>query len=501
MTLATAPTLRCDGRPVACRSVPAPDRARRPARASRSPARRRGRRPGPVPGRRRRGRDRQVALPRRHRAARRRARLPCRRGMVAPQDHDVPAASILDMARTMLRSGLRGARAASSSTCATRPSRPSTSASTAARDGHRRADPGRVAGHDDALFEDLQWADDLSLEIIGELARRSAIDRSCSSAATDRRGPARDEPPRLAIPAADPADRRRGPAGPLTAAETALVTTLILDTGLPAPREVVDAVYERTDGIPLHIEELLGALSAEARANGHAIREARCRTRSRTRCWRGCATGRPMRRRSPAPGAVIGRCFCPSAGRHHGCAARGARRRRSRSSWTTSSSIRPGPVACTTSGTSSCATRSIAACRSRDRRRYHARAGEFGARLEGQSEIHASLPLRARRTPTPGVRGGPGRCARGARAVGPPGSVRAVPPGRRQHARTTSEPRSAPRSSRPTARRPKPSRRTRSPSALARAAADAYRAAGKPAMAILGHVRRLLRVAARRVDR
>ena len=35
------------------------------------------------------------------------------------------------------------------------------------------------------------------------------------------------------------------------------------------------AVYERTDGIPLHIEELLGALSDDARANGLAIREAR----------------------------------------------------------------------------------------------------------------------------------------------------------------------------------------------------------------------------------
>ena len=71
-----------------------------------------------------------------------------------------------------------------------------------------------------------------------------------------------------------PADRRGGPAGPLSRTETALVTTLILDTGFPAPREVADAVYERTDGIPLHIEELLGALSADARANGLAIREA-----------------------------------------------------------------------------------------------------------------------------------------------------------------------------------------------------------------------------------
>ena len=60
---------------------------------------------------------------------------------------------------------------------------------------------------------------------------------------------------------------------PLTRDETALATSLILDTGLPASREVAAAVFERTDGIPLHIEELLGALSAEARADGSAIRD------------------------------------------------------------------------------------------------------------------------------------------------------------------------------------------------------------------------------------
>src|SRR5207342_3919432 len=54
---------------------------------------------------------------------------------------------------------------------------------------------------------------------------------------------------------------------PLDATETALVTTLILDTGLPAPRDVAAAVYARTDGIPLYIEELLGAIGADARAN------------------------------------------------------------------------------------------------------------------------------------------------------------------------------------------------------------------------------------------
>ena len=61
---------------------------------------------------------------------------------------------------------------------------------------------------------------------------------------------------------------------PLTYDETALVTTLILGTGLPAPREVVGAVFARTDGIPLHIEELLAALGDAERSDGRAIRDA-----------------------------------------------------------------------------------------------------------------------------------------------------------------------------------------------------------------------------------
>ena len=52
------------------------------------------------------------------------------------------------------------------------------------------------------------------------------------------------------------------------------MTTLILATGLPAPREVVNAVYERTDGIPLHVEELLAALDDRSRLDGRAIRDA-----------------------------------------------------------------------------------------------------------------------------------------------------------------------------------------------------------------------------------
>ena len=52
------------------------------------------------------------------------------------------------------------------------------------------------------------------------------------------------------------------------------MTTLILNTGLPASRDVVTAVFDRTDGIPLHIEELLGALGDGTQIDGKAIRDA-----------------------------------------------------------------------------------------------------------------------------------------------------------------------------------------------------------------------------------
>ena len=98
---------------------------------------------------------------------------------------------------------------------------------------------------------------------------------------------------------------------PLDAGETALVTTLILDTGLPAPRDVAAAVYERTDGIPLHIEELLGALSAEARVDGTAIREAGVPDTIEDAVLVRLAHLSPEAQATARAGAVIGRCFVP----------------------------------------------------------------------------------------------------------------------------------------------------------------------------------------------
>ena len=241
------------------------------------------------------------------------------------------------------------------------------------------------------LFEDLQWADDLSLEIIAELARRSR-DRTvmlCGGYRTDEALNINLRDWRARLLTQRIAEEVR--LTPLSRTETALVTTLILDTGLPAPREVVEAVYERTDGIPLHIEELLGALSADARANGLAIREATVPDTIEDAVLSRLRHRSPEAQQVAQAGAIIGRCFVPEvlAGimdippealdaplqeliDNYVLEPPGSRGLYDfRHQLLRDAIYRSVPVG--------------------ERRRYHARAGEFGAQLEGHSEIHSSL--------------------------------------------------------------------------------------------------------------
>src|SRR5664280_872376 len=233
-------------------------------------------------------------------------------GALAPQDRDVPAASILDLARSMTRLEPFAAlgRELLDLCDATR---------AAEHVEHRRLVMGLVErillslpGPTLLAFEDLQWADDLSLEVIGELARQSR-DRPLlltGDYRTEDVAPGaslRDWRARLITQRM--AEELR--LAPLTETETALVTTLILDTGLPAPREVAAAVFERTDGIPLHIEELLGALGAEARADGRAIREASVPDTIEGAVIARMAQRSPEAQAAARAGAVIGRCFVP----------------------------------------------------------------------------------------------------------------------------------------------------------------------------------------------
>jgi DNA-binding CsgD family transcriptional regulator len=113
------------------------------------------------------------------------------------------------------------------------------------------------------ILEDLHWADQLSLDVLGHLASRLAT-RSVLVAAAYRSDelypnlPLRDLRARLLAQrlAEEIALPRLAPA------QTAAMTSAVL--GRPAPAQVVTAIHERSDGIPLHVEELLAAIDQDA---------------------------------------------------------------------------------------------------------------------------------------------------------------------------------------------------------------------------------------------
>jgi DNA-binding CsgD family transcriptional regulator/tetratricopeptide (TPR) repeat protein len=116
-----------------------------------------------------------------------------------------------------------------------------------------------IAGRPVAIsLEDLHWADDLSLEVVAGLARRlptlpMLVVATMRSDELYPRVPMREWRSRLV--SGRLADEAR--LGRLSEADTATMATLILGTGLPAPRDLVDSLLARSDGIPLHVEELL----------------------------------------------------------------------------------------------------------------------------------------------------------------------------------------------------------------------------------------------------
>jgi DNA-binding CsgD family transcriptional regulator len=233
-------------------------------------------------------------------------------GSVAPQDRQVPLASIREMA-----TGMRGNKAFGS-----------LSEDLLAIDGRHdgdalgarrlivRSTADRILEAIDRptmlIFDDLHWTDELSLEVIGELARHieerplllvggyrpdefpvDTIHREWRSRLLSQR---HAEEVRLR---------------PLTLAETAVATTLILGSELPAPRDVVAAIHERTNGIPLHIEELIAALDDEARQDGRLIHEAQVPDTIGDAVLARLARLSDDARLVARAGAVVGRCFSP----------------------------------------------------------------------------------------------------------------------------------------------------------------------------------------------
>jgi DNA-binding CsgD family transcriptional regulator len=113
------------------------------------------------------------------------------------------------------------------------------------------------------ILEDLHWADELSLDVLGHLASRLAATSLLVAAAfrSDElyaRVPMRDLRARLL--AQRRAEEIRLPR--LDLDQTADMTSAVL--GQPAPARVVAAIHRRSDGIPLHIEELLAAVDLDA---------------------------------------------------------------------------------------------------------------------------------------------------------------------------------------------------------------------------------------------
>jgi DNA-binding CsgD family transcriptional regulator/tetratricopeptide (TPR) repeat protein len=117
------------------------------------------------------------------------------------------------------------------------------------------------------VLEDLHWADQLSLEVAGHLAARLA-GRAMVVAGAYRsdelypRVPLREWRARLLTQRL--AEEIRLPR--LTPAQTATMISALL--GRVIPTEIVTAIHDRSDGIPLHVEEFLAAVAEPASAAG-----------------------------------------------------------------------------------------------------------------------------------------------------------------------------------------------------------------------------------------
>ena len=113
------------------------------------------------------------------------------------------------------------------------------------------------------VLEDLHWADELSLDVLGHLAGRLAS-RPVLVAGAYRSDelypqlPMRDLRARLVGQRL--AEEIRLPR--LKPEQTATMTRATL--GLPVPAQVLAAIHARSDGIPLHVEEFLAAIDDNA---------------------------------------------------------------------------------------------------------------------------------------------------------------------------------------------------------------------------------------------
>jgi len=231
---------------------------------------------------------------------------------LAPQDTDVPAALFLDLARRMR----------------SHPDTAATGRSLLAQLADPEVDvplePGRrrrllvmdtvdlVADSEAPMFlglEDLQWADDLSLEIVAVLARR-LVDVPIVVVATYRADELR-QPGELSAWRARLLVHRQAEEirlGPLDRAGTGTMLHLLLGEERISD-ELVTAVHERADGIPLYVEELAAVLVSLPSGGADDIRAASVPDTVEATIVERFAQRSPEAREVASAGAVIGRRF------------------------------------------------------------------------------------------------------------------------------------------------------------------------------------------------
>ena len=237
-------------------------------------------------------------------------------GSVAPADRDVPHAIILDLARAMRRA----------------PQLAPVGQALISRLAHADAPDGAATGHAGRMlvldladilaeaaaeptllaFEDLQWADDLSLDVLASVARR-LVDLPLFIVATLR---ADQLTPEAAVGGwrARLLTQRLGEEARLTrlsVEETAVMARILLDDRT-VDDETVRAIHERTDGIPLHVEELLGTLADGPTTSVDDVRASRVPDTIEATVLERLGHRTPGARQVAAAGAVLGRRFAPA---------------------------------------------------------------------------------------------------------------------------------------------------------------------------------------------
>ncbi|HEX4897548.1 MAG TPA: AAA family ATPase, partial [Candidatus Limnocylindrales bacterium] len=157
-------------------------------------------------------------------------------------------------------------------------------------------------------LEDLHQSDDLTLEILAAVASRAAespllIVGTYRSDELYPRIPMREW--RALLLTKRLAEESR--LGRLSIEGTATMTALLLGTSGPPPRPFVEAVHRRTDGIPLHVEELLGMLAAAGELRLNALADAHVPDTLEDAILGRVARRTARARRVAEFGAVIGR--------------------------------------------------------------------------------------------------------------------------------------------------------------------------------------------------